>query len=87
MGVSGSGTGSDIYEKRYSRTSDEDPDCEVEKASMRTADFKKNPQVVNISKLNSVTNVGISSKQSNNKTPKFMLSPRTNSLANSISAN
>ena len=84
------GSTNDIYEKRYSRTSDEDADTEVERASMRTADFKVNNQIVNISKMNSVTKVGVANttKQSTmNKTPKFLLSPRTNSLANSISAN
>ena len=50
---------------------------------MRTADFQKQQHVVNIGKMGSiVAGVGVSSKQSTtNKTPKFLLSPRTNSLA------
>lgn len=36
------GNSTEIYEKRYSRTSDEDMDTEVERSSMRTADFRKN---------------------------------------------
>ena len=61
---------------------------------MRTADFKRNNQAIapanggSNSKpvLNNVAMATVGSKQSN-KTPGFLLSPRTNSLANSISAN
>ena len=52
---------------------------------MRTADFKKHQNATNLRKIN--LNANFSSKQSSSKTPKFLLSPRTNSLANSAFPN
>ena len=69
----------------YSKSQRSDKGDDFEKSSMRTADFKKHQNAINLNKLNLAVN--FSSKQSSSKTPKFLLSPRTGSLANNTFAN